>query len=80
MERFVIIEDFNGTIALVTDEEGNTKVFGSFSEAVTEADECQNGVVVPLQSLKEVNAQCKRMEQWSQELFNVKLWDNLIKW
>lgn len=54
MERFVIIEDFNGTIALVTDENGNPKLFGSFSEAVTEAGDCQNGVIVPLEFLSEL--------------------------
>ena len=47
--RFVVIEDF-GMPSLVTDEEGNVKIFYTIEEATEEAKECQNGIVAPLTS------------------------------
>lgn len=48
-KRFVIIEDFNGSINLVIDPEtGNTLVFEDPNEAFEEAKKCQNGKVVGL--------------------------------
>lgn len=46
--RYVVIEDFNGTISLVTDEDGNVKVFDNRIDAYKEKDKCQHGVVVYL--------------------------------
>lgn len=47
--RFVIIEDFNGIISLVSDPEtGDTRVFDTSDKAEKEAKECQNGKVVRL--------------------------------
>lgn len=49
MNRYVVIDDFNGLINLVVDpEDGMTKVFDTKEEAQAEADECQDGIVVPL--------------------------------
>lgn len=48
MSRYVVIEDFNGTISLVTDEGGNVKVFDNRTDAYEEKDKCQHGVVVYL--------------------------------
>lgn len=47
--RFVIIEDFNGTVSLVTDPDlGDVLVFETSYEAEEEAKNCQNGKVVKL--------------------------------
>jgi hypothetical protein len=46
--QYVVIENFNGVISLVTDEEGETFVTEDLSEAKKVADECQQGIVVPL--------------------------------
>lgn len=47
--RYVVIEDFNGNISLVVDEDtGSTKVFDTYEEALIESKECQNGIVVKL--------------------------------
>lgn len=49
MNRYVVIEDFNGLINLVVDpEDGMTKVFYTKEEAQREAAECQNGLVINL--------------------------------
>lgn len=48
MSRYVVIEDFNGTINLVTDEDGNVKVFDNRTDAYEEKDKCQHDVVVYL--------------------------------
>lgn len=48
MSRYVVIEDFNGTINLVTDEDGNVKVFNDSLDAFEEKDKCQHGVIVYL--------------------------------
>lgn len=47
---YIVIEAFGGPeyAAIVTDEEGNNKVFETPEEAQEEADECQNGIVVEL--------------------------------
>lgn len=47
--RYVIIEDFNGCISLVTDpDSGDTLVFETYDEAAEEAKKCQKGKVVKL--------------------------------
>lgn len=47
--RFIVIEDFNGTIELVTDPDaGEVMVFETYEEAEKEAKECQNGKIVKL--------------------------------
>lgn len=49
MGRYVVIDDFNGTINLVTDpENGMTKVFDNKADTIVEAQDCQNGIVVCL--------------------------------
>lgn len=48
MNRFVIIEDFNGCISLCTNEGGEVIVFHSLEEVEKEAKECQNGQVIKL--------------------------------
>ena len=47
---YIVIEKFGGLeyAAIVTDEEGNNKIFDTFDEALEEAEECQDGVVVQL--------------------------------
>lgn len=48
--RYVVIEDFNGLINLVVDsEDGMTKVFDNKADAMAEAQDCQNGIVVYLE-------------------------------
>lgn len=47
--RYVVIEDFNGLINLVVDPaDGMTKVFNNKTDAIVEAEDCQNGIVVYL--------------------------------
>ena len=46
--RYIVIEDFNDSISLVTDPEGEVLVFSTPDEAEKEAKECQNGKVVRL--------------------------------
>lgn len=47
--KYVVIEDFNGLINLVVDpEDGMTKVFDNKTDAMAEAQDCQNGIVVCL--------------------------------
>lgn len=49
MERFVVIEDFNGYISLVADpDSGDALVFNTSDEAEEEAKKCQNGKVIKL--------------------------------
>lgn len=46
--RYIVLETHGGPeyAIVVTDEDGNNKVFGNLEEAQKEADECQEGVVV----------------------------------
>ena len=47
--RYVVIEDFNGLINLVVDpEDVMTKVFDNKANAMAEAQDYQNGIVVCL--------------------------------
>ena len=47
--RYIVIEDFNDNIAIVSDPEtGEVKVFDTEVEAQEEADKCQHGVIVNL--------------------------------
>ena len=47
--KYVVIEDFNGLINLVVDpENGMNKVIDNKADAMAEAQDCQNGIVVCL--------------------------------
>ena len=46
--RFIVIEDFNDMISIVTDEDGEVEIFYSYEDALEIANECQNGKVVKL--------------------------------
>lgn len=49
MERYVVIEDFNGNINLAVDEDtGLTKVSDTYEEALGESKDYQSGIVVKL--------------------------------
>ncbi len=50
MEQYIVIEKFGGAeyAIIVTDENGNNKVFTDKVEAQKEADDCQDGIVVKL--------------------------------
>lgn len=59
--NYVVIDDFNGSVTLVTNKMGYTKVFSDKEGAIKEASECQKGIVVPLDDglislLEEVDA------------------------
>ena len=45
---FIVIEKAGGWefASIVTDEAGENKVFNTMEEALTEADECEDGIVV----------------------------------
>lgn len=45
---YIVIEKFGGPLyaSIVTDEEGNNKVFEDLFDAEIEADDCQDGIVV----------------------------------
>lgn len=45
--EFMIIEKF-GTPAIVTDEDGEVKIYDDYEIAKEEANDCQDGIVVPL--------------------------------
>jgi len=47
-----IIENFNGVISLVTNEEGKTSVTEDVIEAKRVASECQQGIAVHLKPFK----------------------------
>ena len=51
--QYVVIENFNGVISLVTNEERETFVTEDVTEAKSVADECQQGIVVPLKPFEE---------------------------
>lgn len=46
--RFIVIEDFNDMISIVTNEYGEVEIFHSYEDAQKTADDCQNGKVVKL--------------------------------
>lgn len=48
---YIVIEKHGGPeyAIICTDQEGNNKVFDTPEDAQREADECQDGVVVPIQ-------------------------------
>lgn len=59
--QYVIIENFNGNINLVTNEEGQTTVFDTLGTANEAAEDCQNGIVVPLaKELMQILTDCWR--------------------
>ena len=47
---YIVIEKFGGAeyATIVTDENGNNKVFNNIQDANAEADECQDGMVIEL--------------------------------
>lgn len=47
---YIVIETFGGAeyAAIVTNEDGENKVFDSAAEAQEEADDCQGGIVIPI--------------------------------
>jgi len=47
---YIVIEKHGGPeyAIIVTDEDGNNKIFDTEDEAQTEADDCQDGIVVEL--------------------------------
>lgn len=47
---YIVLECHGGPeyAIVVTDEDGNNKVFTSYSEAKKEADQCQDGLVVEI--------------------------------
>lgn len=47
---YIVIERFGGAeyASIVTDEDGNNKVFENKSDAQEEADDCQDGIIVEL--------------------------------
>jgi hypothetical protein len=47
---YLVIETHGGAecAAIVTDEDGNNKVFNDFNNAMEEANDCQDGVVVEI--------------------------------
>jgi len=47
-QNYIVIDAFNGTYNICTDEEGETKVFDNLADAEAEAADCQDGIVVPL--------------------------------
>lgn len=49
MGRYIVIEDFNGSISIVKDPDtGDEKVFDNVTDAYKEKDKCQHGIVVYL--------------------------------
>ncbi len=46
--RYIVIECHGGPeyAIIVTDENGNNKVFNTYKEAKKEADDCQDGLIV----------------------------------
>lgn len=47
--RYVVIEDFNGSVSLATDpDSGDVLIFETSDKALEEAKKCQNGKVVKL--------------------------------
>ena len=47
---YIVIEKHGGAeyAIVVTDTDGNNKVFDSYEEAKTEATDCQDGIIVEL--------------------------------
>ncbi len=48
--KYLVLELFGGLeyAAIVTDEEGNVKVFDNLKDAMSEANDCQKGFVVSI--------------------------------
>lgn len=47
---YIVIETHGGWqyASIVTDENGDNKVFDTLDEAQAEADNCQDGIVIPI--------------------------------
>lgn len=43
--RFIVIDNFNGNINIVTNSDGEVMVFDDYEKALEEARQCQNGKV-----------------------------------
>lgn len=53
---YIVIEKFNpGWPTIVTDEEGQPKLFDSWKSASEEAEDCQDGIIVDLNLSKHDN-------------------------
>jgi hypothetical protein len=49
MSKFIVIENMNPEFpTIVTDENGIPKIFASYIEAETEAEDCQDGQIVEI--------------------------------
>jgi len=50
MEEYIVIERFGGAdyAAIVTNEDGSNKIFDTYDDALAEANECQDGLVVEI--------------------------------
>ena len=49
MERYIVIEKFDKDYpSIVTDEDGMPKIFETKAEALIEAGDCQDGLIVNL--------------------------------
>lgn len=50
LSTYIVLECHGGPeyAIVVTDEDGNNKVFTSYEEAQKEADDCQDGLVVEI--------------------------------
>lgn len=46
--RYIVIDDFNGSVNLACNLEGEVIIFENKEDAQEEANDCQNGFVVPL--------------------------------
>ena len=47
---FIVLECHGGPeyAIVVTDEDGNNKVFDSYNDALTESNDCQDGMIIQL--------------------------------
>jgi len=50
MQEFIVIERFGGAdyATIVTNEDGSNKIFDTYDDALAEANECQDGLVVEI--------------------------------
>jgi hypothetical protein len=47
--RLIVIDTFNTNFpSIVTDEDGNPKIFNNHADAQTEADDCQEAIIVEI--------------------------------
>ena len=46
--EYIILENFNNNIELIKDDNGDTYITESLLEAQCEANDCQNGLIIPI--------------------------------